>query len=300
MEDAHIIEKQDSYFVMGVCDGHCGDRAAHFVARHLCNEIKQQFKSNETGQALYNAVRATEKRFDQLAQQFNLQDGTTLCLVVIRGEELFCVNVGDSRALLGQNYGIASISSDQKADEQIQYVESVGGFVHPLIIKTENTLIYSGAQRIYPGGLAIGRSIGDFQFKDPAQLEPLAVVGSLVLSEPDVSRIRLDNPQYAVICCDGVFDVISSLELHRVIMVLLSVLFSAGDEKYVFLSKCGLNPQDFQASNNAQIVSNIVTRLALMEGSMDNISCCCVIFKQRPWPLHKNIVRARYLVVENL
>lgn len=44
MEDAHVCDRVDSGLLLGVSDGHNGDRASHFAARHIGAELATQLR----------------------------------------------------------------------------------------------------------------------------------------------------------------------------------------------------------------------------------------------------------------
>lgn len=44
MEDAHICDRVGSGLLLGVSDGHNGDRASHFAARHIGAELAAQLR----------------------------------------------------------------------------------------------------------------------------------------------------------------------------------------------------------------------------------------------------------------
>lgn len=129
------------------------------------------FSDEEISFALKGACDAVESRFMQFANQFELDDGTTLCAILLMNESIYCANIGDSRALCGGWRGTIPLSTDHKAETNQKYVEAVGGFVHPLLTKTNSFLVVSGPDRVFPGGLAVSRSIGDRNFKNEVKLQ---------------------------------------------------------------------------------------------------------------------------------
>ena len=56
------------------------------------------------------------------------------------------------------------------------YVRAVGGTIHPILSVSPSQACYNGPNRIYPGGLSIGRTLGDFYMKDSEYLKKLGVV----------------------------------------------------------------------------------------------------------------------------
>lgn len=89
-----------------------------------------------------------------------------------------------------------------------------------------------------------------------------------------------------IIGCDGVYDVFSNEEIDAIVITILTAYHTDNsDLRREFLSRCGLGPGEINCGNSATIIATAVARLALVEGSTDNVSCAALIFKARPWPL---------------
>lgn len=95
---------QSDTYIFGVCDGHgyYGKQVSTFVKRRLPALLSQhpQFPGNIRKSLADSIVRCnTELSETELDIKFS---GTTLVLVVIKGNKLWCANVGDSRAVLAR------------------------------------------------------------------------------------------------------------------------------------------------------------------------------------------------------
>ncbi|CAL5982485.1 Serine/threonine-protein_phosphatase 2C [Hexamita inflata] len=282
MEDAVIYDRSENLFIMGVCDGHNGDRAAQFSARHFSSELLEQLKTDEIVNALKQSIFKLDQRFLQMAKALGYRDGSTLCAVVIEEDQMWAVNLGDSRAIVYENGRLVELTQDHKPSVDKDIIEAAGGFVHPLMVKTKAHVIFSGPDRIYPGGLSLSRGIGDIMFKDAEYLTSVGVSHPLIQSEPDISHISTKNCQLAVIACDGLYDVFSSLEVIQMAVVLLSILFGPNQKKHDILLALQISQQNQRFLNNAQIISQILSRIAIENGSTDNVSVCCIVF-QNMW-----------------
>jgi serine/threonine protein phosphatase PrpC len=103
------------------------------------------------------------------------------------------------------------------------------------------------------GGVAVSRSFGDFWFKRNAALKPHQ---QLVTAEPCI-RIhrRHPNDEFLVLCCDGIYDVMSNDQVRRFIRHQL---------------KNGIQ-------NPKEICEALVDE-CLAKGSRDNMSVVLVLF----------------------
>ncbi|CAG9316843.1 unnamed protein product [Blepharisma stoltei] len=141
--------------------------------------------------------------------------GTTACTVLIHENHLFCANVGDSRAVLGQlidGHWIAlALSRDHKPNEHSERlrIEKSGGRVEQMKDPSGN---HVGPYRVWLQsedipGLAMARSLGD------------AVGASAgVISDPEVNDIYLsDCDKFLIIGSDGVWEFIENLEAVEIV-----------------------------------------------------------------------------------
>ena len=62
------------------------------------------------------------------------------------------------------------------------------------------------------GSLAVSRALGDFEYKDNAQMAP---VEQLVSPEPEVTVLERnpDEDEYIVVACDGIWDEMTNEDL---------------------------------------------------------------------------------------
>lgn len=105
----------------------------------------------------------------------------------------------------------------------------------------------------------------------------MGVIKQLVRSDVDVWKVSAWGQTYAFVGCDGVFDVMSSLDVHKVLMVLAAVQNAGGTLRRAFLAKAGVG-HDLRIAGPGAIAADVVTRLALAGGSTDNVSCCALLF----------------------
>lgn len=146
-----------------------------------------------------------------------LQEGTTACVALIRGNQIIVGNIGDSRCVLSRNGQANDLSTDHKPDHQHERerIERAGGQVTRDELPQRNWLgqlvrVDLGIHRV-GGRLAISRAIGDFQFK---QNKTLAPADQIVTCSPDILTADItDDAEFLIIASDGIWDVKSSQEV---------------------------------------------------------------------------------------
>ena len=68
--------------------------------------------------------------------------------------------------------------------------------------------------RVYPGGLSVSRSFGDFG----AKLPNLGGKWGVLIADPEIQKFVVDETtDFLYIGCDGIFDVFSSKELGELL-----------------------------------------------------------------------------------
>ena len=215
--------------LFGVLDGH--GPSGHFVSQFCrdyfmrkTTEFANQCKAENinTPEAIYNKLKASNwsfikewyKKADLEMSKENKFDynysGTTCNLVFQFNKFLVCSSVGDSRGILiydngdKKNLGIFELSHDHKPDlpQELQRILESGGVVDKLTDEFGNKV---GPNRVFRAGLtypglAMSRSLGDFQAKE---------VG--VTTEPEISEFKVSHhSKYMVICSDGIWEFVSN------------------------------------------------------------------------------------------
>mmetsp|Transcript_18096 Transcript_18096/g.31523 ORF Transcript_18096/g.31523 Transcript_18096/m.31523 type:complete len:776 (+) Transcript_18096:217-2544(+) len=186
-----------------VFDGHGGEEAAEEASKLLPTYFYGELDnpSMSIRRALYNAVISVETSLAARAEEerenkgyVKTTSGTTVCAIAIDLNQgvLHCANVGDSRAVLCRNNGLAyDLSYDHKATlpAEVARIVDTGGFVS-----------YGRVM----GMLAVSRALGDPEMKVPY---------ALVSSVPSMTSTELESSdEFVLIACDGVYDVMSSQE----------------------------------------------------------------------------------------
>lgn len=181
------------------------ERVVGFITR-----TEEFQKSSEAPEALAVALTRGFVEVDEALKedpQFATQSdevGSTGLLAIITPTHVVCANVGDSRCILSNSNvkQVVQLSIDHKPDLEFekQRIMAAGGTV------------FRG--RVC-GGVAVSRSFGDFWFKRNAALKTHQ---QLVTSEPCVRvHARDAHDEFLVLCCDGIFDVMSNDQLRKFI-----------------------------------------------------------------------------------
>ncbi|KAI9905813.1 hypothetical protein PsorP6_013892 [Peronosclerospora sorghi] len=256
MEDVDIVEiplhpDVPETTCVAVFDGHGGSAVSTFIAERIvgaitCTEaFKKDHKSPESlavalceGFMSADEMLKTHPEFGTSCDEM----GSTGLVAIVTPKNVVCANIGDSRCILSNAKipEVLQLSVDHKPDLEFekQRIVAAGGTV------------FRG--RVC-GGVAVSRSFGDLWFKRNADLKPHQ---QLVTSEPCV-RVQRRDPadEFLVLCCDGIFDVMSNDQLRKFIRGKL---------------KSGVK--------NSKEIAEMLLDECLAKGSRDNMSAVIVLF----------------------
>ncbi|MFC4735552.1 Stp1/IreP family PP2C-type Ser/Thr phosphatase [Bacillus daqingensis] len=121
-EDSVLFHERSGWFLTVVADGMGGHQAGDVASRMACNRMLDQFKlaADELDiETIEEWLRKTVSRInsDLFTYQQEHPDcrgmGTTLTAAVGNGEDVFYINVGDSRLYLLKEHEITQITKDQ-------------------------------------------------------------------------------------------------------------------------------------------------------------------------------------------
>jgi len=139
---------------------------------------------------------------NNLFAQRGIHAGATATVVLQQGWLVTAAGLGDSRAVVDTGYETVSLSADHRVAShkgERRRVEAMGGTVAPLAMwgtgPADDYTNGVGPLRIWPGGLAISRAIGDFD------------VGEAVLPFPHVTQVMLPpTGGRLLVASDGIWD----------------------------------------------------------------------------------------------
>ena len=194
MEDAHAIfdMQEEGLFSAEVYDGHSGKAAAYAASEILTPHFLSLLRSEGSKQADErrpdrDLLREAYLAADSYITDRGIQSGTAAATFHIIGDRFLAANAGDSRVIIGTRRNAVQLTFDHKPDVPAERsrIESLGGRVITYVVPRVQ------------GMLAMSRALGDPVLKPYVSPEPRIVEG-LLGSEND----------FAVIACDGVWDVL--------------------------------------------------------------------------------------------
>ncbi|XP_014370238.2 probable protein phosphatase CG10417 isoform X2 [Papilio machaon] len=126
--------------------------------------------------------------------------GCTAIVALLRGNELYVANAGDSRCIICREGKAIDMSIDHKPEDAPELDR---------IIKAGGKVSYDG--RIN-GGLNLSRAIGDHSYKQNKELDAKE---QMVTALPDVKTLTVDpaKDQFMVLACDGIWNFMSSQDV---------------------------------------------------------------------------------------
>ncbi|OMJ92120.1 hypothetical protein SteCoe_5227 [Stentor coeruleus] len=222
-QDAFLEVYDREMSIFGVFDGHgvLGHKVSNYIKSRLPVLLSKSIR--DVRSSLRNAISIIKEELPTLID--TSFSGSTLNLVIIKGKKLFCANIGDSRAIIGnqvndidsktssgKNWVSVSLSRDHKPDleEEAARIARCGGRVFSYTDEEGNPL---GPARVWlkdqnTPGLAMSRSLGD---------SVAASVG--VSSEPEILEYDLTGQdKFLVIGSDGVFEFLSNEEIVKLVV----------------------------------------------------------------------------------
>lgn len=264
-EDGHVwgacrLEHHSPIPFFGICDGHGGTGARDFLEAHLSECIQDSFRQEFSDGTLPTEPLEREKRIEKVLVQVPLlveaelktwrtlhpessPGGATLTMAFVIDNQVWTVNVGDSRTVVHDERGATQLTRDADPSDPAfrRTVERMGGEVR-------------GSSRVgfrvfgAVSALAVARSIGDSE-----------VTG--VVARPKVTRYPVPpGGCRLVLACDGLWDVCSTRQ--------------AGDAVDRF-SQQGAIPR-------GETMASLLVKTAIGRGSQDNVSAMVVTVPGHP------------------
>lgn len=202
MEDAHAIYDlpEDEVFSAEVYDGHSGraaaDLASEILTPHFLSLLKpERLKPADERIPRPELLREAYLAADRYIVSRGVESGTAAATLHIIDDTFLAANAGDSRVVMGTRRDAVQLTLDHKPDlfDERSRIESLGGRVVTFVVPRVQ------------GVLAMSRALGDQALKPYVSPEPRVVKG-LLASEND----------FAVVACDGVWDVLTPSDVIEV------------------------------------------------------------------------------------
>ncbi|KAJ8950980.1 hypothetical protein NQ318_006364 [Aromia moschata] len=204
MEDSHthilsLPDDPDTAF-FAVYDGHGGAKIAEYAGKHLHKHIIKQteYAEGNIGEAMRKGYLELDDIMLNEESLKNEPSGSTAVAIIVKGDKLYCANVGDSRAIASISGKAEPLSKDHKPNNPEEYdrITAAGGWVD--------------SNRVN-GNLALSRALGDFVFKRNSDKGPEE---QIVTAYPDIEeRTITPDWEFLVLACDGIWDVMSNEEV---------------------------------------------------------------------------------------
>lgn len=126
-----------------------------------------------------------------------LKDGSTAIVAILRQDQLYVANTGDSRAIVCEDATPIPLSTDHK----------------PMDLKEMNRIRAAGGDVFLgrvQGILAVARAFGDIDFKGESGET------GFITCEPDIKMWTInEKTEFIVLACDGVWDVMSNYDVVK-------------------------------------------------------------------------------------
>ncbi|CAH1773594.1 unnamed protein product [Owenia fusiformis] len=196
--------------------------------------------------------------------------GCTAVLALIKDNELYVANAGDSRCVLSRNGVAMEMSFDHKPEDEIELkrIHAAGGEVTP-----------DGRVN---GNLNLSRAIGDHAYKTT---KDIALKDQMITALPDVKSTKLEEgDEFLVLACDGIWNCLTSQEVVDFVKQRL---------------------QDEKKRKTPSIICEEIFDRCLAPDTMgdgtgcDNMTCIIVVFNKLSAPTVKRPSCTRELEDEN-
>jgi len=197
MEDKTIVLPEfcnEDCALFGVFDGHNGTTCSKFLSSHFPEFLKKNNYLNESpSMALIQSFLELDKTFLKRCCTSGDKSGSTGVTTLIKDEQIFIANTGDSRCIICEDAVVYALTNDHK----------------PSIPFERERIINSGGQitqgRVQ-GTLAVARAFGDIEYKDKSTF------GAGVLTcEPEIKIWNIEDcTEFMVLACDGLWDVLTN------------------------------------------------------------------------------------------
>lgn len=218
-EDGISITTDGENILIVIFDGHGGDWVSNYCSKFYHNILykTEEYKNKEYEKALiktneildrqlYNELNDNIKEFIKTditnylfkhrinnakfhKQEFHHSNecGSTCLSILITKDEIYCSNIGDSRAMLFEDEISIVMNVEHTLNNEIERVEKNG-----YIIMNDRL----------GGSINVVRGFGDFNFKNPYD-EP---INQGVLNIPYITIYKRRPNQKIILGCDGLWD----------------------------------------------------------------------------------------------
>ncbi len=207
MEDEVLHANNPLYYLTGVFDGHGGKRTSKFLKDNFSIFFDHELNLThyDISQSLFNTIKKINKIILKKSRKGWTSSGSTVnvCVLDKISQQLYILNLGDSRAIVCNTDGSGYSTIDHKASDRKERksIERRGGWV-------------SEDNRVN-GTLVLSRAIGDLD------------VSKYISCKPDLFVLPIERKMRFILqASDGLFDVMTNFELCSVVNKYLDVNWS--------------------------------------------------------------------------
>lgn len=263
-----------------VYDGHNGAMAAEHAAERLHHLLAGEpalrtctgdgppstlsLEAERMEAALRHAFETTDREILMRCQLGGDKSGSTGVAVVRIGDVLYAAHAGDSRAVLCRRAGAPlRLTEDHKPNlpHERARVEGAGGRVD--FARCWRVIVDPGGGRP-ASGLAVSRSFGDPDFKEPRHL---------VTATPEVTQHKLKpGDDFIVVASDGLWDVLTDEEACQEVLKHLRPPAHSPTAGSPGGPGGGGGATPHRDSRLATAAAEALVQLSLMKGTMDNVT----------------------------
>lgn len=238
---ALTVNPQSNQYFFAIYDGHGGSIVSDYASKtfHMKFTNHEKFRLQPL-----NALQDTWASFDdfllkecqriQIESNLNLlpSDGSTATICYVNNEDFYITNCGDSSAYSITINKVPEIVTEEHSTTnplEVERCKVAGGTLRqqkfyqtrpfPFCCIPSKNL---AKPRLYPGGLLVTRSFGDFHAKG---IFDVTASGVLIHDHGKIrfKNVLYDKVKYLILASDGVWDVLSIEEIHSIILKCLNV-----------------------------------------------------------------------------
>jgi serine/threonine protein phosphatase PrpC len=214
MEDTHILINMNDYMIMGLFDGHGGDRCSLFCKDNFLKIFLSNLQLSSTPDSFKVALIETFKQLDEQFKSVYSQEhksGTTALVAIITNTHYIIANAGDSRGIIIDKHlkCVLFSTTDHKPNNTSERLR----------IERTNHSVSMGR---VDGNLATSRAIGDYEYKDGVH-KPEEYAVTCV---PDVTIIEKKIDTVLLLACDGIWDVLSNDSIVQYVLRMKEHIFT--------------------------------------------------------------------------
>lgn len=135
--------------------------------------------------------------------------GCTAVVAVLKGNELYVANAGDSRCVLCRDGQAVELSLDHKPEDEPEMER---------IVKAGGEVTSDGRVN---GGLNLSRALGDHAYKQNMVLPPQE---QMISALPDIRHVTIEpeRDEFMVLACDGIWNFMTSQNVVQFVRTRLS------------------------------------------------------------------------------